>query len=176
MWPAHPAPSQAPSMLSIFGRMINSACCLGGWGSLPSLVVLDNNLNNTSPLSSLTSSSTVESLLDCSLLGYCPMDNEDDKGIDNGKAAVPRGPGASVPGLLARVVASPRTLPPPPLSLLSSSYANAPNYNNDLVRDGQAALQRWWGGKCSTNAAEALALLLNLTTGTDDIMNRERLL
>jgi hypothetical protein len=54
-------------------------------------------------------------------------------------------------------------------------YANAPNYEDDLALDRRAASQWWRGGEHSTDAMEALALLLDLTTGTDGILNRERL-
>jgi hypothetical protein len=147
-------------MLSIFGWMINPASCLGGRGSLPSLVVLDDDFNDASPSSSSSSSSAIESILDCSLLRYRPADDEDNEDDDHGEAAAPRGLGASVPGLLARVLASPRTLPPPPSLSSSSSYANAPNYDDDLARDGHAASRQRRGGERSTDATEALALLL----------------
>ncbi len=100
-------------MLSIFGWMFNPASCLGGRGSLPSLVVLDNDLDDALPSLSLSSSSAVESLLDCSLLRYRPADDEDHKDDNHGKAVAPRGPGASVLGLLAHVLALPCMLPPP---------------------------------------------------------------
>ncbi len=61
------------------------------------------------------------------------------------------------------------------MSLSSSSYANAPDYDDDLTLDRRAALQWRRGGKRSTDATEALALLLDLTTGTDGIVNWERL-
>jgi hypothetical protein len=53
----------------------------------------------------------------------------------------------------------------------SSSYANAPNYDDGLTLDRRA------GRDCerSTDTTEALALLLDLTTGTGGIVNWERL-
>jgi hypothetical protein len=158
--PTCPARSRTPSMLSIFGWMINPASCLGGRGSLPSLIVFDDNLNNALPLLLSSSSSAVDSLLDCSLLRYCPADNEDHKDDDHGEAAAPRGPGALVSGLLARVLSSPRTLLPPPSLSLSLSYANAPNYDDNLVHDGRAASRQRWGGKHSTDRTETLMLFL----------------
>ena len=56
-----------------------------------------------------------------------------------------------------------------------SSYANAPDYDDDLALDRRAASQWRRGGERSTDATEALALLLDLTTGTDGIVNWERL-
>ncbi len=147
-------------MLSIFGWMIKPLSCLGGRGSLPSLVVLDNNLDNALLLLLSSLFSAIKSLVDCSLLRYHPADNEDHKDDNHGKAAVPRGLGASVPGLLARILALPRTLPPPPSLSLSLLYANTPNYDDDLASDGRAALQQQRGGERSTDATEALGLLL----------------
>jgi hypothetical protein len=158
--PTRPAQSQTPSMLSIFGWMINPASCLGGWGSLSSLVILDDNLDKSSPLLLLSSSSAVESLLDCSLFRYHPTDDKDHEHDNDGKAAALRGPSATVPGLLTRVLALPCTLPPLPSLSSSSSYVNAPDYNDDLARDRRATLRRRQGGKRSTDATEALALLL----------------
>jgi hypothetical protein len=155
-----PAWSQTPSMLSIFCWMINPASCLGGRGSLPNLVVLNDNLDNALPLLLLASSSAVESLLDYSLLKYCPADDKDHKEDSNGKAAAQRGQRTLVPGLLACVLALPRTLPPPLLLLSFSSYANAPDYDNDLVRNGCTASQQRRGGKHSTDVTEVLVLLL----------------
>ncbi len=57
----------------------------------------------------------------------------------------------------------------------SSLYGNAPNYNYDLALNRRAALQWQQGCKHSTDAMEVLALLLDLTTGTDGIVNWERL-
>ncbi len=57
--------------------------------------------------------------------------------------------------------------------LLSLSYANAPNYDDDLALDRRAALQWWQGGEHSMDPTEALALLLDLTTKTDGIVNWE---
>jgi hypothetical protein len=62
-----------------------------------------------------------------------------------------------------------------PLLLVSLSYANTPDYDDNLALNGRAVLQWRRGGKHSTDAMEALALLLNLMTGTDGIVNRERL-
>jgi hypothetical protein len=61
------------------------------------------------------------------------------------------------------------------LLLLSSSYANASNYDNDLALDRRAALQWQWGGEHSMDVTKVLALLLDLTTGTNGIVNWERL-
>jgi hypothetical protein len=54
-------------------------------------------------------------------------------------------------------------------------YANAPDYNDDLALDRRTALPWRWGGERSTDGTEALALLLDLMTGTDGIVNWERL-
>jgi hypothetical protein len=53
------------------------------------------------------------------------------------------------------------------------SYANAPDYDDDLALNRRAALQWRRGGERSKDATEALALLLDLTTGTDGIVNWE---
>ncbi len=111
------APGPEPNLLSIFCWMINPASCLGGRGSLPSLVILDIDLDDALSLLSLSSSSAIESLLDCSLLRYHPGDNEDHKDNTHGNATAPRGLGALVSGLLVCVLALPHTLPPPPLLL-----------------------------------------------------------
>jgi hypothetical protein len=58
---------------------------------------------------------------------------------------------------------------------LSSSYANAPNYDNDLALNRCAALQWLQGGKHFMDATEVLALLLDLMTRTNGIVNWERL-
>jgi hypothetical protein len=103
------------------------------------------------------------------------MEDKDHKDENDGKAAAPRGPGALVPSLLLHIVALSHTLSPLPPSLLSLSYVNSPDYNDNLVHDGCSALQWWWGDKRSMDATEALAHLLDLMTGTDSIVNRDRL-
>jgi hypothetical protein len=72
----------------------------------------DDDLGDASPSLLPSSSSAFESLLDCSLLRYRPTDNKDHKDHDDGEAAAPRGPGASVPGLLG--ASSCRPVRPPP--------------------------------------------------------------
>jgi hypothetical protein len=52
---------------------------------------------------------------------------------------------------------------------------NAPDYDDDLALDRRTALQWRQGGEHSTDASEALALLLDLMTGTNGIVNWERL-
>ncbi len=60
------------------------------------------------------------------------------------------------------------------MSTSSSSYANAPDYDDDLALDRHAASQWRRGGERSTDATEALALVLDLTTGTNSFVNWER--
>jgi hypothetical protein len=109
-----PRPKPNPSMLSIFGWMINPVSCLGGQGSLPNLIVLDNNLDSALLSLSLVLSSfyAIESLLNCSLLRYCPKDNKDHKDDNYGKAEASWGLGTSDPGHLAHVLALPHTPSP----------------------------------------------------------------
>jgi hypothetical protein len=158
--PTHPVQSQTPSMLSIFGWMINPASCLGGGGpsqaSSSSMTISMTPCRHRHHLHPL--------LLSLSLTapssGTVPQMTKTTKMTTRARR---RRCGVRVPWSPASLRAfsrRPARSPPPPLLPLSSSYANALDYDDNLARDGRAASRQRRSVEHSTDATEALAFLL----------------
>jgi hypothetical protein len=175
--PMRPARSQTPFMLSIFGQIINPPSCLVGQGSLPSLVVLDNDLDDASPLS-LQSSSSGPPPLSPSLTvpssGTVPRTTKTTKIMTTVRR---RCHGVWAPRYPVSSHASSRhPVCPPPRRRNRCRHLHHTHMLPITTTTLRATdVPRCMGWQAFYGWMEALALLLDLTTGTDGIVNRKRL-